>query len=142
MRGEAAAIVALLSGEGMCSEGVLAAESRYWVAVEHALIVGVIGLELGDGCVLLRSAFVEAGARGKGIGKALTEQALAWARAQGYGVAYCFSTDAGGYWMARGFLVCPVAEVVGRMPDAPQVRAFDRLGWLPTEVGYYRSLGL
>ena len=129
-------ISALLRSDGMRTEGVLERSTRYWVADDEVRLVGAIGLELGHGCVLLRSAIVVRSARGQGVGRRLAEHALEWARENGYLTAYCFSTDAGSYWTARGFSVCSVNEIVKAMPEAPQVRLFDRLGWLPTESAY------
>jgi N-acetylglutamate synthase-like GNAT family acetyltransferase len=133
---DAAAIVALLRTDDLRTEGVLEDRTCYWVAENGPTLIGAIGLELGDSCVLLRSAIVVRADRGEGVGRKLTESALEWARSGGYQVAYCFSTDAGEYWTARGFATCSVEEVVRAVPHAPQVQLFRRLGWLPTEVAY------
>lgn len=133
---DASSILSLLQTEGLRTEGVLEAGTRYWIAGEGPGLVGAIGLELGEMCVLLRSAIVVASQRGRCIGRKLTEHTLQWACKNGYKIAYCFSTDAGGYWTDRGFNRCPVEEVVRAMPNAPQVQLFDRLGWLPSEVAY------
>ena len=126
----------LLRQHDLRPEGVLESGTKYWVAEEGVDLIGAIGLELGQASVLLRSAIVDSHRRGKGIGRQLTEYALDWARLGGYRKAYCFSTDAGGYWVTRGFRACPVEEVVNALPTAPQVKLFHRLGWLPTEVAY------
>lgn len=114
--------------------------TRYWMAERESRPMGAIGLELGVSCVLLRSAIVDLKERGQGIGQRLTSRALEWAAEHGYGVAYCFSTEAGRYWIARGFAPCPVSEVVAALPDAPQVRLFEELGWLPTEDAFRLKL--
>jgi N-acetylglutamate synthase-like GNAT family acetyltransferase len=138
---DVAAIIALLQTDDLRTEGILEHLTRYWVAEDGPRLIGAIGLELGDTCVLLRSAIVTSGERGNGVGRKMTEQALEWASESGYRFAYCFSTDAGSYWTARGFNICSVEEVVCAVPHAPQVRLFDRLGWLPTEVAYRIALG-
>src|SRR5438045_3021742 len=61
-------ISALLRSDGMRTEGVLESSTRYWVAEDGLRVVGAIGLELGDGCVLLRSAIVALSSRGQGVG--------------------------------------------------------------------------
>jgi N-acetylglutamate synthase-like GNAT family acetyltransferase len=137
---DAAAIIGLLQTNDLRTEGVLQDRTCYWVAENGAALVGAIGLEPGDDCVLLRSAIVVPSERGKGIGRNLTESALEWARSSGYQVAYCFSTDAGDYWTARGFSIASVEDVVRAVPHAPQVQLFRRLGWLPTEVAYSIAL--
>ena len=39
-----------------------------------------------------------------------------------------------------GFHEVPVPELVAALPAAPQVRHYDALGWLPTEVAWRRDL--
>lgn len=53
---------------------------------------------------------------------------------------YLFSTGAGPYWMRLGFRETPAPELIAAMPDAPQVRRYDELGWLPTEVAWVLEL--
>ena len=130
------AIRDLLLAHDMQPEGVFEIRSKFWVAEDDTLIVGAMGLELGQGSVLLRSAIVVPSHRGKGLGQELTEWALGWARDGGYRNAYCFSTEAGGYWIARGFQRCSIEDVVRVLPTAPQVELFERLGWLPTEKAF------
>jgi N-acetylglutamate synthase-like GNAT family acetyltransferase len=134
------AIGSLLRQHDLRTEGVLETGTRYWVAEKGLRVVGAIGLELGDTSVLLRSAIVDPRWRGGGLGRELTGAALGWARAAGYRLAYCFSTDAGTYWVARGFRSCSVDEVVHALPNAPQVELFARLGWLPTEEAFQIGL--
>lgn len=130
------AIGSLLREHDLRTEGVLETGTRYWVAEECVRVVGAIGLELGDASVLLRSAIVDPRWRGNGLGRELTGAALGWARTAGYRFAYCFRTDAGTYWVARGFRGCSVEEVVHALRNAPQVELFARLGWLPTEEAF------
>ena len=59
---------------------------------------------------------------------------------QGVARAYLFSTDAGAFWARTGFREVPVPELVAALPAAPQVRHYDALGWLPTEVAWRRDL--
>ena len=136
-----ALIVALLEHAGLGAEDVLAPGTRYWLAEDAAnRMVGVIGLEFGFGAALLRSMAVQPGARGHNIGAALVEHALAESSAQGCDTIYLFSTDAGSYWLRRGFREVPVPELVAALPETPQVRHYDKLGWLPTEVAWRRDL--
>lgn len=128
----------LLQANELRAEGILEDRTRYWVACKDSEFIGAIGLELGTQCALLRSAVVVPTERGRGLGRALTELALHWACENGYRAVYCFSTDAGSYWVERGFEQCAVDEVVRELPHAPQVRLFKALGWLPTEIAFHR----
>lgn len=134
------ALSQLLRAHDLRTEGVLHSGTRYWVAEDGGRIVGAIGVEFGETSVLLRSAIIAPEWRGQGLGQALVQTALDCARRSRARFAYCFSTDAGGYWTARGFEVCLVAEVVAALPSAPQVLLFDQLGWLPAEVAYKLAL--
>jgi N-acetylglutamate synthase-like GNAT family acetyltransferase len=138
-----APIAALLEHAGLGAEDVLVPGTRYWVAEgSSGELIGAIGAEYGVSALLLRSMAVLRVARGHALGAALVEYALAAARSAGYRVAYLFSTDAGPYWERRGFREVPVPELVAALPDAPQVRHYDRIGWLPTEVAWRRDLDL
>lgn len=140
-RADADAIRALLAACELGSNDVLAAGTRYWLAEDGAgAAVGVIGMEIGGGAALLRSAGVRADLRGRGLGARLLQALFEGARERGIARVYLFSTDAGSYWTRRGFREVPVPELVAALPDAPQVRHYDDLGWLPTEVAYRLDL--
>ena len=137
------AITGLLAASDLRTEGILADNTRYWIASDGMeRPIGAIGVELGQTCALLRSAVVTPAHRGQKIGAQLTEHALDWAWQNGLRAVYCFSTDAGDYWMRRGFAQCAVDEVVLALPEAPQVRLFESLGWLRSEIAYVRFASL
>ncbi len=75
--------------------------------------VGYGAVEVYGPDALLRSIVVTAGARGEGVGRAITEWLLAHAGALGAGRAFLFTTDARAYFEGLGF------EVVERS-KAPQ----------------------
>jgi N-acetylglutamate synthase-like GNAT family acetyltransferase len=134
-------ICALLARMRLGTDSVLAPGTRYWLAESaESQIGGVVGLEYGAEAVLLRSAAVDPPLRGRGIGAALVQAALRSAVAAGYRRAYLFSTGAGPYWRRLGFHEAPVPELVAALPDAPQVRRYEELGWLPTEVAWVLEL--
>ena len=135
-----ARVCALLDQIGLSTADVLASGTRYWLAEDGGTARGAIGLEYGVGAVLLRSAGVLPGARGRGIGRALVDTALAAAKQHGHVRAYLFSTGAGPYWTRLGFREVPVEQLVAALPDTPQVRQYQRMGWLPTEVAWRRDL--
>jgi N-acetylglutamate synthase-like GNAT family acetyltransferase len=138
---DAEAICAILTESELSTHAVLAVGTRYWLAQRvDGEPVGAIGIELGVGAVLLRSAAVRPDARGQGVGAALLRIALNAAAATGYRRAYLFSTDAGVFWSRQGFCEIPVPELVAALPDAPQVRHYDEQGWLPDEIAWRRDL--
>ncbi|HET9223944.1 MAG TPA: GNAT family N-acetyltransferase [Roseiflexaceae bacterium] len=139
--GDAERICALLARLRLGIDHVLAPGTRYWLAEgAGGQVAGVVGLEYGAEDVLLRSAAVDPPARGRAIGAALVREALESAARAGYRRAYLFSTGAGPYWVRLGFREVPVPQLVAALPDAPQVRRYEELGWLPTEVAWVLEL--
>ena len=135
------ALCAILAESELSSHAVLAPGTRYWLAQRAGGdIAGVVGLEYGAAAVLLRSAAVRPDARGRGIGTALVQRALASAVADGIRSAYLFSTGAGAYWSQQGFREVPVPELVAALPDAPQVQHYREHGWLASEVAWRKDL--
>ena len=122
-------------------EGILESGTKYWGAFENGKLIGLIGCEYENRYGLLRSALVAKGFRGQGIGKQLTDVLLNDAVQNKLAAVYLFSTGAGLYWTNLGFTVTSIAEVVEKLANAPQVRLFDQLGWLPIEVAYKLSIG-
>jgi N-acetylglutamate synthase-like GNAT family acetyltransferase len=137
---DAAVLGAILAEAGLSSHGVLDPGTRYWLAQRRDEAIGVVGLELGAGAALLRSAAVRPAARGNGVGAALLWWALDQARDRGVRRIYLFSTDAGAFWSRQGFREVPVPALVAALPDAPQVRHYDQQGWLPDEVAWRKDL--
>jgi N-acetylglutamate synthase-like GNAT family acetyltransferase len=111
--------------------------SRWWVAtLDDGAICGAIGVEYGARVWLLRSAIVVPDARGTGQGVALTNAVITAARQMQQTAIYCFSTDAGDFWIKMGFSEVPVTELLQMLPDAPQVAQFTAFDWLATEVAW------
>ncbi len=123
----------------LSDDDILADRTRYWLAENvDGQPVGIVGLELGEADVLLRSAAVSPSLRGQGLGTSLVQGALD--AAAGYRHVYLFSTGAGAYWRRLGWLRVPVSELVAALPHAPQVVRYEMLGWLPTEVAWRYDL--
>jgi N-acetylglutamate synthase-like GNAT family acetyltransferase len=139
--GDAERICALLAQLRLGTDNVLVPGTRYWLAEDAGgQVAGVVGLEYGAEDVLLRSAAVAPPTRGRGVGAALVREALESAAQAGYRRAYLFSTGAGSYWVRLGFREVPVPQLVAALPGAPQVRRYEELGWLPTEVAWVLEL--
>lgn len=124
-----------LRSEDICVDGTF-----YLVAIVEDRIVGTVGIENATGsAVLLRSLAVLPGLRSLGIGARLMSEITSHARTKAKSI-YLFSTGAGDYYQARGYVEVPVTEVVGAVGRTPQVRKYEDLGWLPTEVGWRLTL--
>jgi N-acetylglutamate synthase-like GNAT family acetyltransferase len=53
---------------------------------------------------------------------------------------YLFSTGAGAYWTRIGFKQVTVGELVEKLLNSPQVKLFEKLGWLPGEIAFKYSI--
>jgi N-acetylglutamate synthase-like GNAT family acetyltransferase len=125
----------------LSTDDILADGTRYWLAEDaDGQPIGVVGLELGHSAVLLRSAAVSPSCRGQGWGASLVQQALDAAAHAGYHHIYLFSTGAGAYWQRFNFHEVPVSELVTALPKAQQVKQYEVMGWLPTEIAWRRDL--
>jgi len=71
----------MLNRMPMADEVIEAMKSKeYYVVRESGRIAGVVRVSMDHGACLLDRMVVHPGHRGKGIGKALTEHAIDWAR--------------------------------------------------------------
>ena len=100
----------------------------------------MVGRELGYTAVLLQSAAISQPLRGQGLGTSLVLSALDPAAAAGSGHVYLLSTEAGASRQRLKFHEVPVSELVAVLPEAPQVKPYEVLGWLPTEVAWRGDL--
>ena len=96
---------ALLTANKLPLDGVDPALATYVVAEQGEDIVGVAGTEpCGDGeHALLRSVAVHDAWKGKGLGRALVERAIADAEARGTSALYLLTTTAERYFPSFGF---------------------------------------
>jgi N-acetylglutamate synthase-like GNAT family acetyltransferase len=132
---------AVLTQVKLSTHDLLAEGTRYWLAENaQGQPVGVIGLEFGADAVLLRSAAISPDQQRRGIGAALVQRALSAAARAGYRRVYLFSTEAGSYWQRHGFREVPVPKLVAALSNAPQVKQYEQLGWLPTEIAWQLDL--
>jgi amino-acid N-acetyltransferase len=108
-------VLSLLERAGLPTAGVDDTAPHLIVAESDSGLVGVVGLELYGSSALLRSAAVEEGWRGSGIGRVLVERALDLARERGVDDVYLLTTTAEHYFPRFEF-VCvsrdSVAEAV------------------------------
>lgn len=135
-----AGMVSVLEACGLSSCGILAPGTFYWVGRVEGGLVGTCGIEVGEGCGLLRSVGVMESWRGRGVAKQLVSRALLEAARLDLRDVYLFSKDTGGYFQSLGWREVPVAAAATRLPQAPQVRRYDEIGWYPDERAFVRSV--
>jgi amino-acid N-acetyltransferase len=109
-------IVDLLTRSQLPPDGIEAHLATTLVAREGARLVGCSALELYDGAALLRSVAVEPDRRGAGLGRRLTEAALALARERAVRTVYLLTTTAAEFFPRFGF------RPLAREAVAPAVR--------------------
>ncbi|HEX6644322.1 MAG TPA: arsenic resistance N-acetyltransferase ArsN2 [Gemmatimonadales bacterium] len=97
------AIEALLTASRLPTDGVREALQQYLTAWQDGRLAGVVGLEMHDGFGLLRSAAVDLGARGTGVGRALVERVLAEAASYRVREVYLLTTTAERWFSRFGF---------------------------------------
>jgi N-acetylglutamate synthase-like GNAT family acetyltransferase len=136
------AMTNVLTACGLSSFGILNPGTLYWVCRTGKGLVGICGLELGDRCALLRSVCVLESERGRGIAERLVGCALGEATRLDLQLIYLFSKDTGRYFERLGWREVPVAEVAARLPQAPQVRRYEEIGWYPDERAFVRRAAL
>jgi amino-acid N-acetyltransferase len=113
-------VLALLERAGLPTEGVDPDALTNFVIAEHeGRPVGVVGVEVYRESALLRSAAVEEGWRGSGVGGALVDRALALTRERGIRDVFLLTTTAEDYFPRFGF-ACIARESV---PQAVQASA-------------------
>ena len=100
-----AAIEALLTANGLPTDGVPECLDGFLVAEHGGAIVGVVGVER---CCseygLLRSTAVDAAWRGHGVGRRLVARAIAEAEARGTKALYLLTMTAERYFPSFGFV--------------------------------------
>lgn len=138
---DVAEIEALLEKNDLLTHDILAPNTQYWlVRDEQNQIIGTGGVEYGKKAVLLRSVAVVPDAHSRGVGNRIVSHALAVAIAKGYAEMYLFSVRSGGYWRKLGFEQVPMAEMVEKLGDVPQVKRFAEIGKLEHEVAWCKNL--
>jgi len=98
-----AAVERLLERQSLPRDGVADWLDHFWLAEHEHTVVGAAGLELYGASALLRSVAVDPSWRGSGLGRLLTERALAEARAAGAHDVYLLTTTADRYFPRLGF---------------------------------------
>jgi amino-acid N-acetyltransferase len=106
--GDFSGVVRLLEAAGLPTAGLTPTLPDFLVAEDGGHIVGAIGLEVYGETALLRSAVVDAGRRGSGLGRSLVERLLDRAGGRGVREVYLLTTTAERYFPRFGFT--PIAR--------------------------------
>lgn len=121
---------------------VINGKSLFYLAeADGARFIGCAGAEISGDAALIRSTAVLASYRGKGIAKRLVDTLLQALKEEGIQNLYLFSRSTGDFWERLGFTPCRVHEVIGHLPDAPQVVAYLRDNSIWSDVAWCRSMG-
>jgi len=109
--GEVGTILDLVRAVQLPPEGMAETIAYFWVAREGGRIVGTVGLEVYDDLALLRSHAVTPSRQHTGLGRALTETALAYLIARQFRAVYPLSTTAEAFFARHGFHLLAPDEV-------------------------------
>lgn len=122
MPGDYAGVIGLLRASGLPTAGLQPDLPDFLVAEERGKLVGAVGLEVYGECALLRSAVVDAGRRGTGLGRHLVETLLRRARARGVREVYLLTTTAESYFPRFGFTSISRTEVASAVRASQEFR--------------------
>lgn len=112
---------ALLQEVGLPAEGVAAHFSHFLLAREEGKLCGCVGLEIYDDVALLRSLAVAPTQQKTGLGKLLTENILAHARAANGREIVLLTTTAHDFFVNKfGFTVAPRDEYNEKLALSPE----------------------
>ena len=109
--GDLAPVQALLREAKLHLEGLEEQFPQSYVVAESAgALVGAMGVEVYGKSGLLRSAVVAAKLRGAGLGRQLTENRVAWAKARRLEALYLLTATAEPFFARLGFAKTPRAS--------------------------------
>lgn len=133
--GDFAGVVRLLEAAELPTAGLDRSLPDFLVAEENGRVVGAVGLEVYGDYALLRSAVVDAGRRGAGLGIDLVESLLRRAETRGVREIYLLTTTAEHFFPRFGFARIPRGDV------APAVQASEEFrGACPDSAIAMRTL--
>ncbi len=120
--GDFAGVVRLLESADLPIAGLEPSLPDFLVAEEGGRVVGAVGLEVFGDCALLRSAVVDAGRRGSGIGIDLVESLLQRAATRGVREVYLLTTTAEHFFPRFGFVRIPRRDVASAVQVSEEFR--------------------
>jgi len=120
--GDFSGVVRLLQASDLPTAGLEPSLPDFLVAEERGRLVGAVGLEVYGDCALLRSAVVDPGRRGSGVGRDLVERLLQRARIRGVREVYLLTTTAERYFPRFGFVPIARAQVASAVHASEEFR--------------------
>lgn len=117
----------MIARAGMTTEGIEWPAACYIVAQIGDEAVGVVGVESKIDAALIRSLYVEAPMRRRGIGGALLTAARKAAHTRGARHLYLLAKDAGGLFERLGFARVELGSVMNALAGVPMVEHY-RIG--------------
>jgi amino-acid N-acetyltransferase len=120
--GDFAGVVRLLEAADLPTAGLDRSMPDFLVAEESGRVVGAVGLEVYGDCALLRSAVVDAGRRGSGLGIDLVESLLRGAETRGLREIYLLTTTAEHFFPRFGFVRIPRDDVAPTVRESEEFR--------------------
>jgi N-acetylglutamate synthase-like GNAT family acetyltransferase len=115
---------AMLSDAGMSIDGLEWPAACYLVAYFGTEAVGVVGIEPSLDAALIRSLYVIAKMRARGIGSDLIAAARKAAHTRGARALYLFSADGGDFFKRFGFVAAPVPQLLAALSAVPMVKSY------------------
>jgi amino-acid N-acetyltransferase len=116
------AVLGLLGRAHLPTAGVADALPHFVIAEDGGRIVGAVGLELYGASALLRSAAVEEGWQGCGVGRALIDRALELARDRNIEDVFLLTTTAEHYFPRFGFSCVSRESVTPEVQDSVEFK--------------------
>ncbi len=109
---------------GMMTDGIEWPAACYLLAYDGDQAIGVVGIEAKLDAALIRSLYVKASMRGRGIGAALVSAARKAAHTRGARHLYLLTRDAHDYFARLGFESVDISAVMSAMTGAPQIEHY------------------
>lgn len=120
--GDLEAVLALIAAGKLPVEGVREAFGNFVVAEGRGAPVGAVGMEVYGRYALLRSAIVEPGWQGYGVGRALVAELISRARTRSVDAVYLLTTTAENYFPSFGFQRIDRAEIPKELMESAELQ--------------------
>lgn len=114
----------MIAEAGMMTDGIEWPAACYLLAYDGDQVIGVVGVEAKLDAALIRSLYVKASMRRRGIGAALVSAARKAAHTRGARHLYLLTSDARDYFARLGFEPVDISVVMSAMTGAPQVEHY------------------
>ena len=115
-------VIGLLRSANLPTSGVAEHFTSFIVAESAGRIIGTIGLELYGSTALLRSAVVEEGSHGSGVGSLMFDRILDLARNEGVGRLILLTDTAEQYFRRKNFRTVERSSITGPVTQSVEFR--------------------